>query len=76
MKILFLAFLSMDYVIYNNDKNHTYLALKHVFVFVFQAFKVLNLAFCFCLALLICILSVLTYSIILDILVIPMWEML
>lgn len=71
--MLFLAFLSMDYVIYNNDQNHTYLALKHVFVF--QVFKVLHLVFCFYFVLRIWILNFLTYSIRLDILI-QMWEML
>lgn len=66
----------MDYVVYNNDQNHTYFALKHVAVVFPQGLKVVNVTFCFYFALLICILSVLTYSIRLDILVIQMWEML
>lgn len=55
----------MDYVIYNNDQNHTYLALQHGF---FLVFKVHNLAFCFYFPLFV-------YSQ-MDILVIQIWEML
>lgn len=58
MKILFLAFLSMDYVIYNYQND--LLGFKTCF---FLIFKVHNLAFCFYFAF-ICVLNIfLTFSI-------------
>lgn len=74
MKILSLAFLSMDYVIYNNNQNNTFLALKQMF---FQFLKFIIQPFVFYFALLIRILNVIaTYNIRLNVLVIQVWEML